>query len=269
MVFMSFFCFGSYAYGDTQHMVDYSGYLYDSEVSEINDYLSAVSEEMEFDIVGVMINEGYDENSLRSFADDFYDYGGYGLDEENSGMAYHIDMYDRYHYISTTGAMKDYMTDERIDAAIDNNSHYLTGGMYAKGALNMIDMVESYYRSGIPEGQYQYDVITGQVLTARHKALTTGEIGLGAIIGIVVGAIFYSSVHSSYKLKGSTYRYDVRSNSLLNMTDTEDTYTHTTTSRVRKPEPPRSSGGGFGGGGGSGVHVGSSGTSHGGGGGRF
>ena len=60
MVFMSFFCFGSYAYGDTQHMVDYSGYLYDSEVSEINDYLSAVSEEMEFDIVGVMINEGYD-----------------------------------------------------------------------------------------------------------------------------------------------------------------------------------------------------------------
>ena len=103
MVFMSFFCFGSYAYGDTQHMVDYSGYLYDSEVSEINDYLSAVSEEMEFDIVGVMINEGYDENSLRSFADDFYDYGGYGYGTEKDGAVFVVDMESRLMTLVTTG----------------------------------------------------------------------------------------------------------------------------------------------------------------------
>ena len=257
------------ASADTSRIRDDADLFTAAEEAQIAQRIAQFQKNTGMDFVVMTSKRSHEGLSAAQLADDFYDYGGYGLDDENSGMAYYIDMYEREHYISTTGAMIDYMTDERIDTAIDSNSRYLTGGMYAKGALNMIDMAERYYRSGIPEGQYQYDVLTGQVLTARHKALTTGEIGLGAIIGIVVGAIFYGSVHGSYKLKGSTYRYDVRSNSLLKMTDTEDTYTHTTTSRVRKPEPPRSSGGGFGGGGGSGVHIGSSGTSHGGGGGRF
>lgn len=257
------------ASADTSRIRDDADLFTAAEEVQIAQRIAQFQKNTGMDFVVMTSNRPHEGISAAQLADDFYDYGGYGLDEENSGMAYYIDMYERYHYISTTGAMIDYMTDERIDNAIENNTHYLSAKMYAKGALNMIDVAERYYRSGIPEGQYQYDVLTGQVLTARHKALTTGEIGLGAIIGIVVGAIFYGSVHGSYKLKGSTYRYDVRSNSLLKMTDTEDTYTHTTTSRVRKPEPPRSSGGGFGGGGGSGVHFGSSGTSHGGGGGRF
>ncbi|MBR4068965.1 MAG: TPM domain-containing protein [Clostridia bacterium] len=258
------------ASADTSRIRDDADLFTAAEEVQIAQRIAQFQKNTGMDFVVMTSNRPHEGISAVQLADDFYDHGGYGLDEENSGVAYHIDMYDRYHYISTTGAMIDYMTDERIDTAINSNSRYLTGEMYAQGALNMIDMAERYYRSGIPEGQYQYDVLTGQVLTARHKALTTGEIGLGAIIGIVVGAIFYGSVHSSYKLKGSTYSYDVQSNSMLNMTDTEDTYTHTTTSRVRKPEPPRSSGGGFsGGGGGSGVHIGSSGTSHGGGGGRF
>ena len=162
------------------------------------------------------------------------------------------------------------MTDERIDTAINSNTRYLSSGQYAQAALNMIDMVENYYRKGIPEGQYQYDIITGQVLTARHKALTGGELTVSGVIAAIIGLIFNRGVHSTYKLKGNTYSYNVHENSALRMTETEDTYLRTTTTRVRKPEPPRSSGGGFsGGGGGSGVHIGSSGSSHGGGGGRF
>ncbi len=258
------------ASADTSRIRDDADLFTAAEEVQIAQRIAQFQKNTGMDFVVMTSKRSHEGLSAAQLADDFYDYGGYGLDEENSGMAYYIDMYEREHYISTTGAMIDYMTDERIDTAISNNARYLSTQMYAQGALNMIDIAERYYRSGIPEGQYQYDVLTGQVLTARHKALTGGEIGLGAIIGIVVGAIFYGSVHGSYKLKGSTYSYDVRSNSMLNMTDTEDTYTHTTTSRVRKPEPPRSSGGGFsGGGGGSGVHIGSSGTSHGGGGGRF
>ncbi len=203
-------------------------------------------------------------------ADDYYDYGGFGLDAENSGVAYFIDMAERYHYLSTTGHMIDVMTDSRINSAISDTTSYLSSGRYASAVLRMIDIVENYHRKGIPEGQYQYDIVTGQMLTARHKALTSTELLVSGGIALVVGFIFFSSVHGSYKLKGNTYSYSVNENSTLRMTDTEDTYTHTTTTRVRKPEPPRSSGGGFsGGGGGSGVHIGSSGSSHGGGGGRF
>ena len=221
------------------------------------------------DFVLMTSQKPHDGLTAQQLADDFYDYSGYGLDEENSGIAYYIDMYERYHYVSTTGKMIDYMTDQRINTAINSNTRYLSGGQYAQAAMNMIDMVEEYYRRGIPEGQYQYDILTGQQLTARHKALTSGELTISGIIAAIVGFIFNRSVHSTYKLKGNTYQYSVDEMSSLHMTDTEDTYLRTTTTRVRKPEPPRSSGGGFSGGGGSGVHSGSSGSSHGGGGGRF
>ena len=257
------------ASADTSRIRDDANLFSAEDEIQIAQRIAQFQKNTGMDFVVMTSNRSHEGLSAQQLADDFYDYGGYGLDEENSGIAYYIDMYERYHYISTTGAMIDYMTDERIDSAISSNTRYLSSGQYAAGAVNMIDIVERYYRSGIPEGQYQYDVLTGQVLTARHKALTGGEIMFSGVIGVVIAAIFYGSVHGSYKLKGSTYKYSVNENSTLRMTDTEDTYTHTTTSRVRKPEPPRSSGGGFGGGGGSGVHIGSSGSSHGGGGGRF
>ncbi len=257
------------ASADTSRIRDDADLFTAEEETQIAQRIAQFQKNTGCDFVVMTANRSHDGISAQQLADDFYDYGGYGLDEENSGIGYLIDMYERYHYISTTGKMIDYMTDERIDSAIDSNTRYLSSAQYAAGVLHMIDTVERYYRSGIPEGQYQYDVLTGQVLTARHKALTGGEILVCAVIGVVVAAIFYGSVHGSYKLKGSTYSYKVAENSTLTMTDTEDTYTHTTTTRVRKPEPPRSSGGGFGGGGGSGVHIGSSGSSHGGGGGRF
>ncbi len=207
--------------------------------------------------------------TAQHLADDYYDYGNFGLDAENSGIAYYIDMDERYHYLSTTGQMINYMTDARIDTAIDRNTSYLSSGQYANAVLNMMDLVEGYYRKGIPEGQYQYDSATGQMLTSPHKALTGGELGVSGIIALIIGIIFNRGVHSSYTLKGSTYKYSVKQNTTLNMTNTEDTFLRTTTTRVRKPDPVRTSGGGFGGGGGSGVHIGSSGSSHGGGGGRF
>ena len=258
------------ASADTSRIRDDADLFTPAEETELAQRIASFQKATGMDFVLMTSKKSHDGISAQQLADDFYDYGGYGLDEENSGIAYYIDMYERYHYLSTTGAMIDYMTDERISTAINNNTRYLSGGQYAQAAINMMDMVENYYRKGIPEGQYQYDILTGQVLTARHKALTSGELTVSGVIAVVIGFIFNRSVHGTYKLKGNTYKYNVNENSQLRMTDTEDTYLRTSTTRVRKPEPPRSSGGGFsGGGGGSGVHIGSSGSSHGGGGGRF
>ena len=257
------------ASADTSRIRDDANLFTSEQEIKIAERIAQFQKNTGMDFVVMTSKKSHEGLSAMQLADDFYDYGGYGLDEENSGVAYYIDMYERYHYISTTGQMIDYMTDERIDSAINNNTRYLSGGQYAQAAMNMIDMVEDCYRRGIPEGQYQYDILTGQVLTARHKALTSGELTFSGVIAAIIGFIFNRSVNSSYKLKGNTYKYNVNENSSLRMTDTEDTYLHTTTTRVRKPEPPRSSGGGFSGGGGSGVHIGSSGSSHGGGGGHF
>lgn len=239
------------------------------EKAAIAQQIADFQQETGMDFVIVTSDESHGDTSQQTIADEFYERGGFGLDEENSGILYYIDMYDRYHYLSTTGAMIDYMTDERISEAIDSIGQALTTGQYADAAESMIQLILKDVKAGIPEGQYRYDVVTGQRLTARHKVLTTNEILLCAILGLVGCVAIVVTVQSRYKLKGSTYQYDYSANSDVRMTDRQDNYLRTTVTRTRKPDPPKD-GGGFGGGsGGSGVHTSSSGTSHGGGGGHF
>lgn len=207
------------------------------------------------------------DESQASIADDLYDYGGYGLGEERSGILYFIDMYERIPYLSTTGAMIDYMTDERIEAAHESCYSLLASARYADAAEQMIHAVYGYLEKGIPEGQYRYDIITGQRLTARHKVLTGSELLVCALIGLVVALLFIKTVLGRYSLKGTTYHYAFRSNSDVEVTAATDEYLRTTTTRTRKPDPSSSSSGSSHSGG-SGVHHSSSGTSHGGGAGR-
>ena len=257
----------SAALADGDRVFDRAELFTASEVQELEQEIQAFQEETGMDFVIVTSNESH-KCSAQQIADAFYEQGGFGLDEEKSGILYYIDMDDRYHYLSTTGAMIDYMTDARIENAIDEVTRYLSAGAYAQGASQMISIVRQYVRAGIPEGQYRYDVVTGQRLTARHKALTKNEIILALVIGFAVCLIYVACVRSRYSLKGSTYHYSYQDNGSMKLTDQEDTYLRTTTTRVRKPDPPENTGS-HGGGGGSGVHTSSSGTSHGGGGGHF
>jgi len=218
------------------------------------------------DFVVLTSSESHGDASQQQIADAFYDQGGFGLDEENSGVLYYIDMYDRQEYISTTGAMIDYLTDERIERSLDVSNPNLRAARYADAVQAMIAKVQEFVKAGIPEGQYRYDVITGQRLTARHKVLTTAEMLVGGALCLLIGFIFMSGVKARYRLKGSTYKYDYATNAQVDMQENRDDYLRTTVTRARKPPPSSGSGGGFGGSGGSGVHSGGGGVSHGGGG---
>jgi uncharacterized protein len=230
--------------------------------------IAAFQTDTGMDFVVLTTNEAHGDASQQDIADGFYDKGGFGLDAENSGICYYIDMYGRQEYISTTGAMIDYLTDERIEGALDKSNPHLRAGRYADAAQAMLAAVQAYVKAGIPEGQYRYDVVTGQMLTARHKVLTSTEMLVGGGFCLLIGIIFIAGVTGRYKLKGTTYRYDYAANATMNLTEQDDQYINTTVTRTRKAPPPDGgSRGGFGGGsGGSGVHIGSSGTSHGGGG---
>lgn len=217
------------------------------------------------DFVVLTNSDEQKEESQQQIADNFYDQGGFGLGTEKSGALFYIDMYNRQEYLSTTGAMIDYITDSRLDAVLDVGYTSLRKGDYAEAVLNALAKVQSYVKAGIPEGQYRYDVVTGQVLTARHHALTGTEMLVGALICLGIGLVFTVAVQARYKLKGSTYHYDYADNATVEITESRDDYLRTTVTRVPKGPPPGQGGGGFGGGG-SGVHMGGGGVSHGGGG---
>ena len=257
-------CFCLCAQAENERIIDDANLFTYEEEEALASLIASFQAETGMDFV-IYTSDHYHEETLQTIADDFYDYGGFGLDEENSGLLYYIDMYERIPYISTTGAMIDYMTDSRIEAAHEASYDFLAAGKYADAAAQMIYSVYGYWEKGIPEGQYRYDIVTGQILTARHKVLTSSEVVVCALIGLVAALLFSKSVQSRYTLKGSTYRYAFRENSDVELTDSEDTFLYTHTNRVRKVQDTSSSSGGSSG---SGVHRSSSGTSHGGGAGK-
>lgn len=256
----------------TERVFDGAGLFTASEKASIAQSIAQFQQDTGMDFVVLTSKEAHGDVSVEQIADDFYDKYAFGLDEENSGILYYVDMYERLPHISTTGAMIDYITDSRLESIFNASSPYLTSGDYGTAVNQVLSKVRGYIRAGIPEGQYQYDIITGQQLTARHKALTSNEVLVSALIAGILGLIFVSVVKRRYQLKGSTYTYGYTENCDMRITDTDDTYLRSATRQTRKPQhdDTRGGGGGFGGGGGSGVHTGSSGTSHGGGtGGRF
>ena len=254
----------------TEKRVYDEGNLFSSlEEASLEEEIARFREETGMDFVVLTNTLPHGNVSAEAVADDFYDERGFGLDEEHSGALYYIDMSDRYQHLSTTGRMIDIMTDERIQSAINACRSSLSAGNYGSVALKMLAEVRRYHKAGIPEGQYRYDVLTGQRLTARHKMLTSGELMLSLAAGFAVTIIFVAVVTRRYKLKGSTYKYAYRQNCDMDLLEKEDQFLRTTTTQHRKSDSSGRSGGGGFGGGGSGVHTGSSGTSHGGGGGRF
>jgi len=251
----------------TERVFDNAGLFTTQEAQEIRSAIATFQQDTGMDFVVVTSDTAHGDSSQQEIADAFYEKGDFGLDNEASGALYYVDMYDRQEYLSTTGAMIDYMTDARIESALDASNPNLRAARYADAALAMLSKVEQFVKAGIPEGQYQYDVVTGQRLTARHHALTLAEMLVGGVLCLIIGIIFVGIVKSRYKLKGSTYHYEYTANAQVNMTESRDDYLRTTVTRTRKAPPPDGGGrGGFGGGGGSGVHMSGGGVSHGGGG---
>ena len=259
-------CFCTGAQAQQARVIDDANLFSADEEVALYGLITDFQNETGMDFV-IFTSDSYHEDSLQAIADDLYDYGGYGLDEEASGVLYFIDMYERTPYLSTTGAMIDYMTDACIQAAHEASYNDLASGQYGDAAAQMIYSVYGYWERGIPEGQYRYDIVTGQLLTARHKALTGSEMLVCALVALVFSLLFIKSVQGSYTLKGSTYYYNYAANSETGTVDSEDQFLRTTTTRTRRVQTSSSSGSSYSSSG-SGTHRSSSGRSHGGGAGR-
>lgn len=258
-------CLSFSACAENDRLIDDADLFTPQEEAELLSMIGKFRQDTGMDFVLFTSSAPHSE-SQQIIADELYDRGGYGMGDEKSGILYYIDMYERIPYLCTTGAMIDYMTDERIEAAHESVYPLLAGGDYTAAAFQMIYAVYDYWQSGIPEGQYRYDIITGQVLTDRHKVLTSSEVMVCALIALVAALLFIKTVQGRYTLKGSTYHYSFRENSKVEITASADDYLRTTTTRTRRVQ--NTPGGSGGHSGGSGVHRSSGGSFHGGGAGR-
>lgn len=240
---------------DVSRLRDDAELLSLSEANELESKMSDISRELGFDIVIVTVDElpsGY--YSVRSYADDTYDYNGYRED----GCLLLICMEERDWYISTSGygitAFTDagiqYIGEEMKDAG-------LSDGDYAAAFDRFVSLCNEFVlkaRSGEPYDSDNLPVDMWEDVFA--PALVVGVIA-GVVIAFVLAGILRSKM-KTVNAKTDADGYVCRDSVDISLRHDIYLYSHVT----RTPIPKSSSSG-------SSTHHGSSGRSHGGGGGRF
>lgn len=235
--------------------------LFDStEAASLESMIASLRGEMNMDMAIVTTYDAQGKTA-QQYADDFYDDNNFGTGSDFSGVLLLIDMDNREAYITTTGTMIRYLTDERINSLLDDVVYWLGYEDYNGAAESFLTGVSSYYELGIPSNQYNYDTETGDVSKQRSVTLTQILLFLG--IAIVVGIICCAIVVARYKLRIAAYRYPFHEKSSLALTVQNDIFVNrTVTSRTISTSSSGS-------GGRSSTHTSSSGRSHGGGGRKF
>lgn len=245
-----------------------------AEAVRINDYANLFSYE-EIQNLTVMIDEVIDNHNIdvvivttndvegktsRDYADDFYDYNGYGLDEVNSGVLFLINMEAREVYISTCGNAIDYFTDARIDSILDSVYEDLSKGNYYDSANEFLENVDYYMAKGVPSNQYRIDEEGNRIKVPMTKGERINRVIISLLISVSIATISCLVVVINYKKpnkKGSTENYiDEKS---IFFTSKKDEFVSSHISKVKINRDNNN-------GGGSSIHQSSSGTSHGGGG---
>lgn len=218
---------------------DGAGLLSAEEADQLEALLDKYSKELEFDIVVVTTND-LQGKSPRAYADDYYDYNGYGQGRDRDGVLFlrYINGTAREVWISTSGEGIDALSDSDIQSIFDDMQPYI---------------VSDPYRAFEAYAQDVYDEVED------NRAYDVTWIFMGVIIGLATGLIVTGIMRSKLKsVRAQPYAGNYIKDGSMNITVARDIYLYRTISRTAKPK--ESSGGG------SSTHKSSSGSTHGGGG---
>lgn len=231
-------------------MVDEAGLLSISEVNNLTEKLDEISERLQFD-VAVVTTKSIGTKSMQEYADDFYDYNGYGIGQDADGIMLVVlidaDKSKRECYITATGYGEKVLTDRVLDRMLDDVVSYLKYGEYAKAFDTFAELSDSYVQN-----------------TREESGFDPVWILFSAIVGIIVSFIIVSCMKGKLKSvrKASSADNYIREDS-LNVTESRELFLYSNISKT-VIETESSSGGGN-----STSHTSSSGRSHSGGGRSF
>ena len=260
---------------------DQAGLFSETEIIQLEEKIAQCRKSTKMDVV-IVSAYADEERSAEEYADDYYDYGGFGVGKKASGvlLLYYMDGPGQPGgecYISTTGTMINMLTDERIESILDDVYGDLGNRDFAGAAEHFLEDVKAYVKEGVESGQYTYDRDTGEIV--RYHSIRLYEVAIAMVIaGISAGSVCldikkrYAMKQSSREVSNSLQAY--RADCAFCFSVAGDKMVN---KYLRSVPIPRNTSSGSGGRGHSGsssagrstIHTSSSGRSHGGGGRRF
>lgn len=260
---------------------DQAGLFSETEIIQLEEKIAQCRKSTKMDVV-IVSAYADGERLAEEYADDYYDYGGFGAGKKASGvlLLYYMDGPGQPGgecYISTAGTMINMLTDERIESILDDVYGDLGNRDFAGATEHFLEDVKAYVKEGVESGQYTYDRDTGEIV--RYHSIRLYEVAIAMVIaGILAGSVCldikkrYAMKQSSREVSNSLQAY--RADCAFHFSVAGDKMVN---KYVRSVPIPRNTSSGSGGRGHSGsssagrstIHTSSSGSSHGGGGRRF
>lgn len=193
----------------------------------------------------------HEKTNTMNYADDFYDYNGFGIGTNYDGVIFVIDFTFGYTdiWMSTSGKAINVYSDVRIDSILDNVAAKKDNGYYEM--LNaFIESSDYYAKQGIPSyGDYN-----------SSNSINWSSIIIISLLVPTVIIVILILKNKMVKAATTAGQYLVSGSVVINKRNDRFITTHTTSVRINDSS---SSGGG------STTHRSSSGRSHGGGGRRL
>lgn len=248
------------AAGDLARLVDWADLLSDDEEAELSDRLDEISERQQVDVIVVTV-DSLEGASAMEYADDFYDYNGYGFGTGHDGVLFLMSMGEREWHISTRGYGITAFTDAGLDYMSEDFLPYLKDGDYAGAFNKFAEQCDDYITQAKTGSPYDVDnVPMGQFSPVGALLIA---IGIGFVISLVVTGFVRLGLHSVYsRSEADSYMKQ----GSLRLTREHELFLYRTVTKTEKPKESSSSGSSSGG---STTHTSSSGSTHGGKGGKF
>lgn len=241
-------------------LVDDANLLTAAEQRDLLEKLDEISERQKCDVVVVTLNSigGMDS---QDFADDFYDYNGYGMTVSYDGILLLISMEERDWAISTYGFGITAFTDAGLRYMEDQFVKYLGNGDYNKAFNTYADLSDKFISQARTGQPYDANKLPKKNPPAYWILIA---LAIGIVFGFIITGVMKSKLKTVHmQTAAKTY---IKNNS-LNISRSQDMFLYANVDRRAKEKS--SSSGSSSGGSGSSTHTSSSGRSHGGSSGKF
>ncbi len=233
-------------------LVDLAGVIGDEKESKLKSKLDSISEEWNCDVAIVFV-ESLQGKDVTAYADDFYDYNGYGMGTDDSGILLLISRGDREWAISTYGKGIKVFTDkeqsyimDRVQPELKNNDYYNAGSTFASLCEESLEL---YDKTGKGHDTRNF------LKAFWYCCVFSGVVALLCIIGMIgkLKTVKFQKGARDYVKRGS-----------MHITSQKDLFLYRNVTKTVKQTSSGSSGSS-----GSSTHRSSSGRSHGGSRGKF
>lgn len=131
-------------------VVDEAGVLTEEQEETLSQYAEGLFHQYGYDVV-IYLAESLHQRDAQALADDFYDYNGYGVGDERSGILMMICPSQRKYAFSTRGGGYRMFDGARFTALEDATVDQMKNGDWYQAAMNYLTTCERCFTLGVPE----------------------------------------------------------------------------------------------------------------------